>query len=53
MDWKLELLRILGFILIWIAVHIGRKEDSRIKIISWQFLVQVLLIGLGASILQQ
>lgn len=48
------LIRLLGFILIWAAVYVGRKKegDSTIKLISWQFLLQVVLIGIGVAILE-
>lgn len=43
-------IHIIGYMLIWAAVHIGRKKDSEIKVFSWNFLVQVLLIAVGVSI---
>jgi hypothetical protein len=39
-----------GFFLIWVATDIGRKEDSKIEIFSWNFLWQMLLISIGGTI---
>lgn len=40
----------LGFLLIWIAADIGRKQDSKVYIFSWEFFWQAILITVGASI---
>jgi hypothetical protein len=40
-----------GFLLIWIATGIGRKEDSKIEIFSWNFLWQLILITIGTSLI--
>lgn len=50
MEW---ILNFFGFLLIWMAVEVGRKEDSKVKLLSWEFLLQLLLIGAGVFLASQ
>jgi hypothetical protein len=40
-----------GFSLIWIAADVGRKDDSKVKVFSWDFLLQFILISAGIAII--
>jgi hypothetical protein len=39
-----------GYLLIWIAMDVGRKENSKVEIFSWNFLLQVILVTIGIGI---
>lgn len=48
----METLQLLvGYMLIWWAVTIGRKEDSKVELFSLNWVLQILLIAIGASII--
>lgn len=47
-----DLLLFIGYVLIFAAVHYGRKEDSKIPIISWDSLVVFSLILLGSLLVR-
>jgi hypothetical protein len=40
-----------GYLLIWIAMDVGRKENSKVEIFSWNFLLQVILVSIGTGII--
>lgn len=44
-------LQLLGYILIWWAITMGRKEDSKIELFSGQWIIQILLVAIGVSII--
>ena len=39
-----------GYFLIWVAMDVGRKENSKVEIFSWNFLLQVILVTIGTGI---
>jgi hypothetical protein len=41
----------LGYLLIFMACDIKRSKESKIKIISWNFLIQSLLIIMGGILI--
>ena len=48
-----EILEILGFLLLWIAVSIGRDEKSEIKFFSLNWFIIFILIVFGAFLIKQ
>jgi hypothetical protein len=40
-----------GYFLIWVAMDVGRKENSKVEIFSWNFLLQVILVTIGTGII--
>lgn len=46
------IIEIIGFMLLFIAVDYGRKEDSKITLLSWKFLIIWLLIVIGSILIQ-
>jgi hypothetical protein len=42
----------LGYFLIFAATDVNRKEESKIPLISWHFLLQALLITVGVLLIQ-
>lgn len=47
-----ELLEILGYALLWIAVSIGRDEKSKIKFFSLNWFIIFILIVVGALLIK-
>jgi len=44
----------IGYVLIWIAINIGRKEDSIIPIIvDWRWWLQMVLVIAGTIIISK
>lgn len=43
---------LLGYILIWWAVTIGRKEDSKVELFTSQWIIQVLLVAFGVILIK-
>ena len=43
---------VLGHILLWSAINVGRKEDSKVKIFSKKWVLQMTLIVSGALIVK-
>ena len=41
--------QLVGYVLIWWAVSIGRKEDSKIDIFSLEWVAQILLVAIGVG----
>ena len=48
----LEILKIVGVLLIWIATDIGRKPESKIELFSWNFVIQIILVAIGLGIIR-
>jgi len=44
------LIQVFGVLFIWIAIHLGRKEDSKIQMWSTDFWSIVLLVTAGLII---
>lgn len=44
-------IQLIGYILIWWAITIGRKEDSKVELFTSQWVLQILLVAIGVSII--
>lgn len=44
-------IKILGYLLLWAATDIGRKEDSKIKFMRWKWWLILTLITVGTYII--
>jgi len=47
------IIQISGFLCLWIAVGIGRKEDSKIKFMSGNWWLALILIEVGTLIINR
>lgn len=49
----MDILQILfGYILIWWAVEVGRKEDSKVELFTPKWILQILLVAFGVMLIK-
>ena len=42
------IIEFLGFVILWVATDVGRKEESKVKLFSTNWWIILLLIAFGA-----
>jgi len=49
---KETIIQIIGFVFIWASTSVGRKEDSKVKMNSFNFILMATLISVGVLIIK-